>query len=109
MAKSANRRFWLIRGYDSLEPIFEKKVSAGQFTDEQIKRLLQALAAKQGLTLDEILGAFAKRKTKIANSLLEVHYDYPSYTCGLNPHFIATIVDEDGRPLPKPDWDKQTT
>jgi hypothetical protein len=74
-------------------------VGFGQFTEDQMRHLLRALAAKAGLNLREIVGAYASRKTKIANHLLEVHKDfaYPTYSCGSNPHFEASVVDEQGR------------
>jgi hypothetical protein len=87
-----------IRGYDSLKLIFERTVELGQFTENQIKHLLMTLAAKAGLDYDEIVGAYATRRTKVANDLLTFHRDsaYPAYMCGTNPHFTATVVDENG-------------
>jgi hypothetical protein len=95
-------RYWLIQGEDSCKIIFRAKVGLGQFTYEQMCDLLQALAAKAGLTFSEIIGAYAKRRTKIANDLLEVNKDYThrTFSCGVGPTFFATIVDADGRPLP---------
>jgi hypothetical protein len=93
------KRYWLIRGYDGLRTIFEMRVGLGQFTDEQIKHLLQALAAKAGLTFTEMVGAYARRKTTIANDLLSVHkgFNFPTYSCGCDPHFAASVVDENGK------------
>ncbi len=93
---------WRIRGYDSLKPIFERTVELGQFTENQMGHLLMALAAKAGLSYDEIVGAYAKRRTKIANDFLVVQRDpkYPSISCGLNPHFVASVVDENGKITP---------
>ena len=64
-------------------------------TEEQIKAVLQALAAKAGLTFDEIIGAYAKRGTKIATDLLLVQRDspYPVFTCGSNQYFIAEVAE----------------
>ena len=66
----------------------------GCFTENQIKALLMALAAKAGLNFEEIVGAYAKKKTKISNDLLSIQKDglYPTYMCGSNPHFIASVV-----------------
>ena len=91
--------YWRIRGYDSLEQIFDRTVELGQFTENQIKRLLMTLAAKAGLGYDEIVGAYATRRTKIANDLLTVQKDsmYSTYCCGSNPHFAASVVDEHGK------------
>jgi hypothetical protein len=97
-----SKRYWLIRGHDSFKTIFETKMSFGQFTAAQIQDLLKALTAKMGLTCDEIVGAYAKRGTKIANNHLAIHYDFPTYTCGSNPVFTASIVDESGKIIRKP-------
>jgi hypothetical protein len=93
------RLYWRIRGYDSLTEIFCMTVECGQFTEDQIQQLLKTLAAKAGLQYREIVGAYAKRRTKIANDLLVVHRDheYPTFTCGDNPHFSASVVDEHGK------------
>jgi hypothetical protein len=39
------------------------------------------------------------RKTGVSNDLLEVHRDgpYTIFSCGMNPHFMAEIVDADGK------------
>jgi len=91
--------FWHIQGYDSLTKIYDQKVKAGYFSQYKIQDLIKALAATAGqLTFDKILGAYAKRKTKVANDLLQVDKEgpYPEFRCGINPHFIARIVDEKG-------------
>ena len=99
-----NKRYWRIRGYDGLKVIFERKAGLGQFTDGQIQHLLQALAAKAGLTFAEIVGAYAKRKTSISNNLLEVHKDFNQHTymCGCDSHFTASVVGEKGKIIVNP-------
>jgi hypothetical protein len=97
-----SKRYWLIRGNDGFKTIFETKVKFGQFTADQIHNLLKALTAKKGLTCEEIVGAYAKRGTKIANDHLIIRYDFPTYMCGSNPFFTASIVDESGKIIPKP-------
>ncbi|MFZ0978472.1 MAG: hypothetical protein WAN23_03625 [Candidatus Acidiferrales bacterium] len=69
-----------------------------------MKSLLMALTAKACLEYDEIVGAYATRKTKIANNLLVVQADSqcPTFWCGSNPHFVASVVDEDGKLAPFP-------
>jgi hypothetical protein len=96
-----SKRYWLIEGYDSFTKLFEKKVDIGQFTDGQLRQLLRALVAKR-LDDCEIVGAYAKRGTRIANNILDVHHDYPPYMCGCNPCFTARIVDENGKIIAKP-------
>ncbi len=80
------------------------RVAVEQMTDEQIKQMIKALAAKAGMEYGEIVGAYAKRRTKIANELLAVHRqsDSATFSCGTNPHFVAFIVDEDGRVIRYP-------
>jgi len=86
--------FWEITGYDSTREIFKQTVPSGCFTDRQIQDLLQILVAKAGLSYKEIIGACAKRKTRLANDLLEVKHHRPNqfYECGSNHYFIARIV-----------------
>jgi hypothetical protein len=100
-----SKRYWLIQGHDSFESVFKMKVGIGEFTSDQIQDLLKALAAKTGLTFQEIVGAYAKRGTKIANDLLAVHHDFPTYMCGSNPTFTARIVDENDKLIPRPKLD----
>lgn len=89
--------YWLIEGYDSLTRIYKRKEKVGFFSEKQIKALLMALTAREGLNRDEIVGAYAKRKTRIANHLLSVQKDgpYRIYSCGENPFFTARVVLED--------------
>ena len=96
--------YWLIRGYDGAKLLFEKRVNCGQITTDQVKDLLKALAA-QTLNVDEIIGAYARRRTKIANDLLNVSPTRATqmYTCGTNPHFVASIEGE-RRPHP---WERE--
>ena len=91
---SKTKQYWLIRGYDSATLIYERKVGAGQMTESQVQALLMALVAKAGLDFDEIVSAYAKKKTKIHTNHLLVHRDgpYPRFCCGTNPHFSAMIV-----------------
>lgn len=91
--------YWLIRGYDSSTLIFERIVDLGQITESQMTHLLQALVSKAGLSYYQIVGAYAKRGTKIANNHLVVHKDfaYPTFMCGSNPHFVASVTDKNGK------------
>ena len=87
------QKYWHIKGYDSQTKIYDQKVKIGCFSESQIKNLLKALAAKSGLDFDEIVGAYAKKGTKISNDLLLIQKDghYPIYSCGGNPVFIARV------------------
>ena len=98
------KRYWRIRGYDSSAEIFELRVEVGQITYEQIKQMLKALVAKAGLDYCEIVGAYAKRRIKIANNFLAVRREPESATfrCGTNPHFVASVVNEVGASIRYP-------
>jgi hypothetical protein len=91
----APQRIWHVEGYNSTELIFDERFPTGQMTVEQVKRLLQALASRH-LTDNEIVGAYATRKTHIANRLLDVHKDQQHekrrtvFMCGDNPYYVAT-------------------
>jgi hypothetical protein len=91
-------RQWLSR-LDGLNKIYGQRVRFSQLSDDQVKALLKALVAKAGLTFYEIVGAYARRRTKIANGLLLVQRDGPrsGFTCGSNPYFIAMVVSPDRR------------
>jgi hypothetical protein len=87
------RAHWLIQGYDGLIKIYERRVEAG-LTSRQVEALLKALAAKCGLTFDEVVGAYATRRTRIANDLLDITWDVRTrrFGCGTDPHFTARLV-----------------
>lgn len=93
-----SKTYWLIQGYDGTTKIYERRIESGQMTVSQVKDLLKALVAKAGLTFDEIVGAYAKRGTKIANDHLLVQKDgpYPTFHCGSNPHFVIAIAEMEG-------------
>jgi hypothetical protein len=61
-----------------------------------MRELLRALVAKD-LSRREVIGAYAKRGTRISNGFLKIRRVNqlekmrPIYTCGENPHYIATI------------------
>jgi len=89
-------KLWKIEGYDSLIKIYEKELKLGCLSEKQIKAALKSLVAKAGLEFDEIVGAYANRKSKIANDLLLVQSDgSPSrFMCGENPYFTARIIEK---------------
>jgi hypothetical protein len=90
------KRYWHIRGYKKFDTIFDETIPVRCLTEGQLKALLKCLAAKGGLSLEEIIGAYVKTETKRAHRILEVHGFYPEYFCGDDPSFVTTIVDEEG-------------
>lgn len=96
------RYCWHIEGSDSLNKIYDKTVDAGLFTEKQFRGMLMALTAKAGLTNDEIVGAYAIKRTKLHNGLLDVkngrldvQKGVKQWMCGTNPHFVATLTLKD--------------
>jgi hypothetical protein len=58
---------------------------------------LRYLAASTGLSFDEILDCHTRKNAKVHRDLLEVHTElHPKFSmaCGLNPHFIASVVEK---------------
>jgi len=89
-------KIWKIEGYEGLNLIYERELKLGYFSENKIQDLLKALAASADLTSDEIVGAYARRRTKIANELLQIRRDGPRqcYSCGENPHFTARVIEK---------------
>jgi hypothetical protein len=54
------------------------------------------------VTFDEILGAYARKKTKVSNELLAVHRETTRYLfwCGQGRYFTAEIAEHKGKPWP---------
>ena len=87
----------MIEGYSSTDLIFKQEIPVGCLTQNQLIEMLKCLTAHAGLTPTEIVGAYAKRKTKISNDLLSVRKDglHPQFTCGDNTHFIARVKSDE--------------
>lgn len=93
----ATKKYWRIVGYDSTTKIFEKLVPLGTFSQKQMTEALRVLAARAGLTFEEILACYAKKNAKGYRVLLEVQVESRpkfSMSCGSNPHFIASVVEK---------------
>ena len=92
------KRFWRIRGYKRFDTIIDLTIPYGNLTEGQLQETLKCFAAKEGLSYEEIVGAYVKRKTKKAHELLHVqkYGPYPEYNCGNDPSFVAIVVDENG-------------
>jgi hypothetical protein len=94
MTASRVTQFWKIQIYDGLNVLYERKVLFGQITESSMSDLLRVLVAKHSLNESEVIGSFAKKRTKIHNNLLEVKRltggPY-GYTCGENPYAIAVV------------------
>lgn len=94
MSPSKGKRFWKIQVYDGLNLLFERKVIYGQITESSMQDLLRVLVAKYALNENEIIGSYAKKRTKIHNQLLVVTRlkgNSYGFTCGDNPHSVAVI------------------
>jgi hypothetical protein len=95
MPPPSKRRFWSITGWDSLKEIYSRRVPYGSISEQRLRALLAALAAKHGLTDDEIVDSYLNPKAKGHRALLDVQLDSGSsyvLSCGDNPHFTARVV-----------------
>jgi hypothetical protein len=98
------QRYWRIRGYDDTREIFELWVELEQISYERIKQVLKTLVAKATLNYSEIVGAYAKRRTKFANNNLAVSWESESgaFRCGTDLRFTASVVDANGKTVSYP-------
>ena len=85
---------WHIQGFDSTSPIFDIKIKYSDLGVKQLEALLMALTARSEHSYEEIVGGYVRRRSKLANDLLQVRKGglHPVYTCGINPHFIARVT-----------------
>jgi hypothetical protein len=93
----ATKKYWRVVGYDSTTQIFEKLVPLGTLSQKQMTEAIRVLAARAGLTFEEILDCHAKKNAKGYRTLLEVQVEsHPrfSMSCGSNPYFIASVVEK---------------
>jgi len=93
----ATKKYWRIVGFDSTTKIFENLVPLGTFSQKQMAEALRVLAARAGLTFEEILASYAKKNAKGYRVLLEVQVESRprfSMSCGSNPYFIASVVEK---------------
>jgi hypothetical protein len=67
--------YWAIEGYDSTKKIFSTKFRTTLMSDRQIEPLLKALTARARLTLEEIIGCYIMKNTKLYGRHLKVHRD----------------------------------
>lgn len=98
------KRFWRIRGHKGLDTFFDVMIPTGCLTEDKLKEFLKCLSAKEGLSYVEIIGVYAKRKTRFAHDILHIQKNgpYPEYSCGNDPSFVAIIVDETGKRIEYP-------
>jgi hypothetical protein len=91
------KRYWRIVGYDGTTQIFEKLLPLGVLSQKQMTEALRVLAARAGLSFDEILDCHTRKNAKGHRDLLEVQIEpHPNFSmsCGLNPHFTAFVVEK---------------
>lgn len=80
--------------------MFKTSIPCGMITDRKLLELLRALACKYALDNDEIVGSFAKKRTRLhRNRLIEqADTDLSGYEVrvlvGQHQHFSARIVEE---------------
>src|SRR6267143_4293895 len=92
------KRYWRIKGYKRFDTIVDVTIPVGSLTENKLQELLKCFATKEGLSYEEIVGAYLKRNAKRAHELLHVQKNgpYPEYMCGTDPSFVSVVVDENG-------------
>lgn len=96
MSNRNTKRYWLIKGWDGIEEIYEERILVGQITENRLKELLRTLTAKLALTEREIIASYAKRRTRVHHDYLEVSLlngNKYMYSCGDNPYVTAEVID----------------
>ena len=99
-AQTGPKFYWIVEGYDSTKKIFSTKFNVNLISERQIEPLLKALTARVGLELNEIIGCYFMKHTKLYRHHLEIRRDVNPeqrrniLTCGSNPHFVARVVKE---------------
>ena len=85
------KKYWIIRGYDGLEKVYERRLPLGNLSEKEITSMLKRLAA-QHLSEDEIVSASLRKNAKGYMALLEVSRGLnPEFSIGRNPHYIAVV------------------
>lgn len=93
----AKNQHWRVTGYDGTRKIYDRLIPKSLITQKQMRDALRSLAAKSGLTFDEILDCHTKKNKKVHCELLEVHVESEHgffMSCGSDPHFTASVVDK---------------
>jgi len=90
---------WVIERYDGLRVIAQHTIPSGQITEDNLKHLLRALAAKYELNDDEIIPCFLKKNTRKYWDYLEVQHDskakyYTLYCQGRMQIFALCVPEE---------------
>ena len=87
-----------IKVYDSTELLFECRLPAGKIGPRQLEGLVRALAAKNGLSDDEIVAAHLIRNDPGYAPFLEVRQDRGvrrfQLICGEGVHAVVRITEE---------------
>lgn len=91
------KRVWIIEGWHGTKKIFSKEIPCAAISERQVKEVLKCLVAKNGLSEDEIVSAFARKSSLLFVPHLEIQPSQAncpwSLTCGDNPFFTARVRD----------------
>jgi len=87
-----SKRFWIIRGYDGLCKIYERRLPLGCLSEKEITAMMQRLASRH-LTENEIVNASLRKNAKAHAPFLNVRRDNmkSQFSIGQNPHYIVFI------------------
>ena len=93
-SRSMTPETWVVEGFRGTTQFFEVRVPYRSFTEKRMGAALQTLAAKYGLSDDEILDAFTATRSPRHVAHLEITRSHAlpfSLSCGHNPFFTARV------------------
>lgn len=95
---AASSRAWSVVGWNGTKKIYEQTFRHSEFTDKQMKLLLQRLLCRQ-MSEQEIVNATMRRRKGEGHGVLEVQSERTSdrfiMSVGDTPHFTAVVLDID--------------
>ena len=88
---------WMIRGFDSMEPIYSEDVPVERFSDEAMIRLLQCLASRHLEPYEITRSSFPEgcegRLTHL--DVTPATRTRRSFMTNGNPHYVASVVEDE--------------
>lgn len=91
-----SEQYYVIEVHDGNELLFKCEIPTGQIGSRTLASLIKVLAAKHGLSSDEIVDSHLKKNVHAYKPLLEIHrFSGRPYqlTCGTNPHVAVRVID----------------
>ena len=89
------KKYWVIKGYDGANELFNFRKLYGCKGTEKIQTILKTLVSKMALGYDEIIDSGLNEKSRGKLNLLDVRRQRDgSFICGDNPFVTARVIEE---------------